>query len=106
LLTPKEAADKADVAEQAKSLPSPDAEPRITTSEIAAIARVSTTTILRRADGKRLPRSIDHGKEHIFDRRAIYAALGIQQPDRNHVTKESENPWLRGARALANRRTS
>lgn len=86
-------------------LPSPLQEPRITTSEVCAIARLSPVTIQRRIAAGKLPKAIDRGREQIFDRRAIYEALGISILDENNAATE-ENPWERAAGAIAERRTA
>jgi hypothetical protein len=89
-------------------LPSPDAEPRMFASEVALIAKVSRVTVQRRINDGKLPKPVDRGKEDIFDRRAIYQALGIALESGNHAPTDQpeDDPWLRGANAIAERRAS
>ena len=87
-----------------KELPAPDTEPRIGTSDICAVAKLSPITIQRRIKNGTFPKPIDRGKEQLFDRRAVYEALGIVQEDRNYVPQEAADPWLRGAHAIAERK--
>lgn len=82
-------------------LPNPDAEPRITMSEFCSISKVSRVTVMRRAEAGKYPKPIDRGREFLFDRRAVYVALGIVQTSWNHVPEE--NPFERAARVLAER---
>lgn len=84
-------------------LPIPDAEPRITASEICIIGKFSRATLGRRVHAGRFPAPIDKGREQLFDRRAVYEALGISQKDDNHA---QDNPWERGALALHDRKTA
>lgn len=53
--------------------------PRLTTSEVAALARYSVRTFRRRKrEGKWLVQPIDRGAEDIYDRDAVLAALNIK----------------------------
>ena len=87
------------------TLPSPAARPRIGMGEVCAIAMVSRVTIRRRfnADPPRFPKPVDRGQEAIFDRKAVYDALGISPETGNHATPEPQDPWMVGADALAAR---
>lgn len=89
-------------------LPSPEAEPRIMLSEVCRIAHLSRVTIQRRVKAEKLPKPIDRGTEAIFDRRAIYQALGIALESVKHDTEETAgaDPWLQGAHAIAKRRVA
>jgi hypothetical protein len=90
--------------ELANMLPSPEADPRITMSELCRIAKVSRVTVMRRAQAGKYPKPIDRGREFLFDRRAAYVALGILQSNWNHVPEE--NPFERAARVLAERESA
>ena len=90
------------------ALPSPAAVPRITTSEICSIARLSPQTIGRRVKDGKLPKAVDRGEELLFDRLAVYQALGIPVEGRKDDAREShseEDPWVKGAHALGDGRT-
>jgi len=86
-------------------LPACDEEPRVGLSEICRIAKVSRQTIARRIKKECFPRPIDRGREQLFDRSAVYGALGITQ-GRVNYENEQENPWLRGARAIIESETT
>ncbi|MEI9995159.1 MAG: hypothetical protein WDM91_11230 [Rhizomicrobium sp.] len=85
-------------------LPSPAVAPRIMLSEVIAIARVSRVTIQRRVIAGKFPNAIDRGREMIFERRAVYEHLGIRTEGADNVG--AENPWERGAHAIAERRAA
>lgn len=50
---------------------------RITTSEVCALGRFSRATLWRRVASGALPSPIDQGREAIFDRDCVVAALTI-----------------------------
>lgn len=83
------------------ALPTPAAQPRIVMGEVCAIAHVSRITIQRRVKKGTFPKPVDRGREAIFDRKAVYGALGIAQEAGNHATAETPDPWLAAADALA-----
>jgi predicted site-specific integrase-resolvase len=70
-------------------------------AEVCAIAHLSRVTIQRRVKAGRFPAPIDRGREAIFDRKAVYGALGIALEAGNHATPETPDPWLAAANALA-----
>lgn len=88
------------------ALPSPAARPRITMAEVCAIAMVGRLTIQRRVKAKKFPDPIDRGRESIFDRKAVYDALGIVQAAADHDTAGGLDPWLQAAHALADGRNA
>jgi predicted DNA-binding transcriptional regulator AlpA len=85
-------------------LPLPDEEPRIAISEICHIAKISRSTVQRRIKKGIMPNPIDRGHEQLFDRKAVYKALGICLISGDD--SPSENPWLRGARAITEHRVA
>jgi hypothetical protein len=82
------------------ALPSPAAQPRIGMSEVCAIAMVGRLTIQRRIRAHKFPEAVDRGRESIFDRKAVYGALGIVLEGGEHASPETLDPWLAGADAL------
>lgn len=52
---------------------------RITTSEVCVLGRFSRATLWRRVASGALPAPIDQGREAIFDRDRVAAALAIPQ---------------------------
>gem|GEM_PF-4296074 len=82
-------------------LPTPAAAPRIAMSEVCAIAMVGRLTIQRRIRAHKFPEAVDKGRESIFDRKAVYEALGITLEGRNHAAPETPDPWLTAAHAIA-----
>ncbi|HEV7352543.1 MAG TPA: hypothetical protein VGN74_05380 [Brevundimonas sp.] len=58
-----------------------DLPPRLLTSEVLQLARISARTFRRRKrEGRWLVQPIDRGAEDIYDRDAVLAALNIAQP--------------------------
>lgn len=53
---------------------------RITTSEVCALGRFSRATLWRRIASGALPTPIDQGREAIFDRDRVLAALAVPRP--------------------------
>ncbi|MBJ7484203.1 helix-turn-helix domain-containing protein [Brevundimonas sp.] len=73
-----------------------DAEPqdlaaaqRLTTAEVMALARISRATLWRRVASGRLPTPIDHGRQSLFARLAVIAALTKEPVPMSH-TLETE----------------
>lgn len=62
---------------------------RMTTTEVLALARISRATLWRRVASGRLPRPIDHGRQSLFARVAVIAALTKEPAPVSH-TLETE----------------
>ena len=65
--------------------PGLDTVERMTTSEVLALARISRATLWRRINEARLPRPVDCGRQSLFLRRDVIAALTIQPSLRSHT---------------------
>jgi hypothetical protein len=81
------------------------ASPRITASEVCRLAGYSRVTLARRVKSGVMPAPVDRGKERLFDRLAVYKALGISTETKQHEPEEA-NPWGRVSDAVSQRGTS
>jgi len=78
--------------------------PRLTLHEVCTLAGYSRTTLEKRIKAGKMPAPVDRGRVRLFDRRAVYKALGMITEESQHgATIESENqdPWGAAAHALA-----
>ena len=73
---------------------------RLTTHEVLALARISRATLWRRVASGRLPPPIDFGRQALFSRVAVVAALALEATATSR-TLETE----RRLEALRRRRT-
>ena len=71
---------------------------RITTSEVCVLGRFSRATLWRRVASGALPAPIDHGREAIFDRDRVAAALAIPRP---RWRKSQTGPQTLGAHSAS-----
>lgn len=79
---------------------------RIPASEVARLAGYSLVTLGRRVAAGKMPKPVDKARERLFDRRAVYKALGIPIEPAQHAEPENENPWDRAADAYAERQSA
>jgi hypothetical protein len=79
------------------------ASPRITASEVCRLAGYSRVTLARRVKSGVMPAPVDRGRERLFDRLAVYKALGISTETEQHDPEET-NPWGRVVDAVSQRR--
>lgn len=70
---------------------------RMTTDEVLALARVSRATMWRRIACGRLPRPIDRGRQALFLKQAVHAALAAENttPQSHKLRTESRLDALR-----------
>lgn len=54
-----------------------DLPPRLYTSDVLKIARFSYSELRKRQANKLFPRHIDRGKQYIYDKNEVLAALGL-----------------------------
>jgi len=64
-----------------------EAPARLTTREVAQLARLSVATIRVRVRDGRLPPPVDRGRENLFDRQQVERALGLQEHEPNQSQK-------------------
>lgn len=56
-----------------------DEHPRMTTREVCALARYSSSTLWKRIDAGHMPKPLDRGGDgFLFDRKAVLIALGME----------------------------
>jgi len=79
---------------------------RITASEVARLAGYSLVTLGRRVAQGKMPKPVDKARERLFDRRAVYKALGIPLEPEQHSEPEDDNPWDQAANAYAQRQAA
>jgi predicted DNA-binding transcriptional regulator AlpA len=81
---------------------------RLTTREICAIARYGPITLWRRIKTGQMPRPVDRGREHIFDREAVLKALGLKSsiPDQPSQSIKTNPDAFHKARARQLRHSS
>lgn len=86
----------------------PIPSPRIPSSEVCRLAGYGPVTLRRRVKAGRMPKPVDKGAENLYDRAAVYQALGIAEERGQHVeeTGRSESPWGKATHALAERRAA
>lgn len=72
-----------------KTVPPPSAEAgveRMTTAEVLALARISRATLWRRIASGRLPAPADQGRQALFVKQAVIAALTTDAAQPRDVT--------------------
>lgn len=79
---------------------------RLTLSEVCQLAGYSRTTLEKRIKAGRMPAPVDRGRERLFDRQAVYKALGILVEPSQHAAVEQSDPWGKAANAIAQRHTA
>lgn len=62
---------------------------RLYTSEVCRIARYSVATLWRERKAGRMPDPIARGRQHLFDRDAVFRALRSPQKE----TNPEQDPW-------------
>lgn len=90
--------------ERSESMIMPDigreAIERLTTTEVMSIARISRATLWRRVATGRLPMPVDRGRQALFVKQSVFAALQVEsaQPLSVTVTIEQRLDALRRRR--------
>lgn len=70
---------------------------RLTASEVCHLAGYGRVTLGRRIRDGKMPPPVDRGKERLFDRAAVYRALGM---DQQFGKDERRNPFEQALDAL------
>jgi len=65
--------------------------PRLYTSEVCRLARYGVSTLWRERKAGRMPGPIGHGRQDIFDRDAVFKALGMIQDAA--ASPADDDPW-------------
>jgi len=63
---------------------------RLYTSEVCRLARYGVSRLWRERKAGRMPDPIDHGRQDIFDRDAVFKALGMIQ---DAAAPADDDPW-------------
>lgn len=66
---------------------------RIYTSEVCRLARYGLTTLWRKRQRGEMPEPIDHGKQDVFDRDAVFKALGMFQDAASPAADTDVDLW-------------
>lgn len=70
-----------------------DLPPRLYTSDVLKLARFSYSELRKRQKQELFPSHIDRGKEYIYDRDEVLAALGLIEPTKGIVHND---PFKKG----------